>query len=174
MVLRILGLIALGALGGALIGVIATPFILQLIVIVAYALASTIAVILKRRTWRESFKGFPPLANPLNTIIHPSHCKEHTISYAKPIPDFRDDSNGIVYRNVVSHPPMTEKPSTTPRQTANYNALDAVNQPTFKKASTIFHRIILFYRSYYGHSTKVEKNLLVHMISDTFSFLLFC
>jgi len=32
------------------------------------------------------------------------------------------------------------------------------------KLSKAFHRIILFYRSYYGHSTKVEKNLLVGSI----------
>jgi hypothetical protein len=37
-----------------------------------------------------------------------------------------------------------------------------VNQPfipnILNKLYEIFHQIILFYRSYYGHSTKVEKN----------------
>ena len=161
--LRIIGLTALGALGGALIGVIATPFILQLTVIVTYALASTIAVILRRRTWRESLKGFPPLANPLNTIIHHSHCKEQTISYAKPIPDFRDHSDGTIDRNVIRHTQMSTKPDTTTYNTPNQNTSDTVNQPAFKKAPIIFHRIILFYKSYYGYSTKVEKNRFVAM-----------
>ena len=159
MVLRILGFIALGALAGALIGVIVTPFVLQLTVIVAYAVDSIIAVILKKRTWGESSKRFLPLlVNPLNSIIDHGHKKEHPISYAKHIPDSREHSNGIVDRDIVCHTPMPQRPSTTHYGTPNQDTFDMVNQPAFKKAPTIFHRIISFYTSYYGHSTKVEKN----------------
>jgi hypothetical protein len=157
-VLRVLGLIALGGLIGTVIGIIATPFVLQLTVILAYTVASMIAVILRRRTWKESLKGFPSMAKPLNAIIHNSHNKEQAISYAKCVPDFRDHSYGTIDRNVVRHTQTPTNPDTNPYDAANQDTSDMVNQPALKKAPTVFHRIILFYRSYYGHSTKVEKN----------------
>lgn len=144
-VFKILGLVILGGLIGALVGLVITPFVLYLAYLVAYAIASTLV------RSRQPTK-------PLNDIIHHSHPKEQTIKYAKHIPDFREYSNGIVDRNIVRHTPMPKKPSATPYGAPNQNIFDTVNQPAFKKASTIFHRIILFYRSYYGHSTKVEKN----------------
>ena len=100
----------------------------------------------------------PFLSNPLNAIIDHGHKKEQPISYAKYVPDSRHYRNRIVNRDIVRHSPMPQRPSTTHYGTPNQNALDAVNQPAFKKAPTIFHRIILFYRSYYGRSAKVEKN----------------
>jgi hypothetical protein len=36
--------------------------------------------------------------------------------------------------------------------------LEQPNTTTVNKLLNIFHRIILFYKSYYRHSTKVEKN----------------
>jgi len=43
------------------------------------------------------------------------------------------------------------------------------NTTSPNKLSEVFHRIILFYRSYYGHSTKVEKNL---QIGSVYSWLI--
>ena len=146
--LKILGFIALGGVIGALIGLVITPFVLYLAYLIAYAIASTLV------RSRQPTK-------PLNDIIHHSHPKEQTIKYAEHIPDFREHSNGIVDRNIICHTPMPKNPSATRYGAPNQNIFDVVNQPAFKKAPTIIHRIILFYRSYYGHSTKVEKNLQV-------------
>jgi len=169
MVLRILGLIALGGLIGAVIGIIATPFILQLTAILAYAVASIIAVILGRRTWEESLKGFPPLINPMNTIVHQSNNKQDNIRYPKRIHDVRNNSNGMVNGSIMHQSQTTTQQTATNRQTANDNALDAVNQPTIKNILNTFrnviHRLMLFYRSYYGHSTKVEKNLVTQTVT---------
>jgi len=45
---------------------------------------------------------------------------------------------------------------------AKNDALDMVKCPAIIKVSNsfqnAFHSVILFYRSFYGHSTKVEKN----------------
>jgi hypothetical protein len=134
MVLRILGLITLGGLIGALIGLVITPFVLYLAYLVAYAIASMIAVsILRKRTLGRRLIRFQQFANPLNAIIYQSHNKEQAISYTKHIPDFRDDSNSVVYRNVVSHPPMTQKPSTPPiRQPIIIRLMRSTNQPSKK------------------------------------------
>ena len=165
-ILQVLGLTALGAL----VGIIATPFILYLVYIIAYALASIIAVlILKKRTLGKGLMRFQQFVNPVNAIIHHSNNKQATVCYAKPIPDLRDNSNGIVDRHIMSQSQMPPKPSTTKCQTANHNTLDTVNQPivknTLKPLGNIFHRIISFYMSFYGHSTKVEKNPLVFTMS---------
>jgi hypothetical protein len=154
------GVDCVGGVIGALIGSIITPFVLYLAYLVAYAIASMMAMASpKKRTIGKRLVRFTQFANPLNDVIHASHCKEHTVSYAKHIPDSREHSNGIVDRDIVCHTPMPQRPSATHYGTPNQNTFDMVNQPAFKKAPTIFHRIILFYRSYYGQSTKVEKNL---------------
>jgi hypothetical protein len=61
--------------------------------------------------------------------------------YGNPIPDL-DDKYRYESRYNRPETSMLEQPNAT----------------TIDKLLKIFHRIILFYRSYYGHSTKVEKN----------------
>jgi hypothetical protein len=59
---------------GTLISLIAPPLILYLTDIIAYALASIVAVlILKKRTWKEALTGFQTFTN---TVIKQSNSKE--------------------------------------------------------------------------------------------------
>ena len=163
---KILGLIILGGAIGALIGLVITPFVLYLAYLIAYGIASMIVMTIpKKRTMRGRLVRFRQFANPLNDTIYDSHGKEQSISYPKHIPNSGDHGNGVVDRGIVCHPPMPEKISTAPYSAPNQNVFDSVNQETFKKAPTVFHQIVLFYRSYYGHSTKVEKNQLTQPVA---------
>jgi hypothetical protein len=151
-VLQFLGLTALGLL----IGILVTPFVLYAARIIAYALASNIVLIratLRSKPVREVFPkvteepvptadGSKPKIYPPNYIHSTRGCRvSREDIYMKPIPNLDDKYR---YEN-------------------RYNQLhtDILKQPITKRLntiSTVLHGVLLFYKNFYGHSTKVEKN----------------
>jgi len=162
-VFRVFGLIALVGSLGAMIGIIVTPFILYLMEVFAYALALTIVILLRRRRLKELpklLKAFPKFTQK---PVDASQTSKAGIYYPNPTHNSRQS---IVDRDIIG---VRRKQIAYTSDDGDYhpsdnNACDVVKQPTIKKASdttpNIFHRVILFYKSYYGHSTKVEKNQL--------------
>ena len=166
-VFRFLGLIALGAL----VGVVVVPLILYLSQIVAYVLA-VIVVLLRlaltsQLSPKEVFKTFPKLLKEshkyMNRPIHESDATKGNICHPNAI------DNG--HHASVSHVITSQKPTDSKSYECSQNSLDVVKQPLIpdipKKFRQIVHRTISFYRSYYGHSTKVEKNLLADHMGNT-------
>lgn len=157
-ILKIVGLTALGAL----VGLIATPFILYLARIIAYVLALVMvllrATLISQLSPKEVFKTFPKLLKEshkyVNSPIHESDATKGSICH----PNGIDNS----HHASVSHVITSQKPTDSKRYERNQNSLDVVKQPFIpdipKDFRHIFHRTISFYRSYYGHSTKAEKN----------------
>jgi len=116
-----------------LISLITTPIIVHLIKWVTFTVRP---VYYSNNSKREIY---PP--NHIHDIG--SDSVDSKKMYGNPIPDLGDK---YCYEGRYNRPQtsMLEQPNTT----------------IVDKLSKIFHRIILFYRSYYGHSTKVEQNLL--------------
>ena len=163
MIFRIFGLIAVAGLLGAIIGIIATPFMLYLMELFAYALALIIVILLRRRKLKELpklLKSFPKFTQE---PVDASQASKASIHYPNPIHNSRES---VINRDIIG---VRRKQTAHTSDEADHhpsdnNVFDTVKQPTIKKVSdttpNIFHRVILFYKSYYGYSTKVEKNQL--------------
>jgi hypothetical protein len=157
----LVGMIAIGAL----VGLIITPFILYLSTVVAYALALGITLIRVILTSKQFLNVFPKLLKEFpkytNKPVYESNNSKAAIDYPNPS---KDDKNPMIDRGIITA--TCEQIGYTSRHTSycpsNQNVPNMPKQPSIKKVSNIiqnvFHRIILFYKSYYGHSTKVEKN----------------
>jgi len=162
--LKFVGFTALGLL----IAVIVVPLIFHLSKIMTYALALVVvllrATLTSKLTLKKAFKTFPKLLKALpkymNEPVYEGDSTKGKIRLPKPIYDAYD-GGGIIIAT-VGQTRTPQKPTDSSSYTDNQNRHGLVEQPTIKKLSNftlhIFHRVISFYRSYYGHSTKVEKN----------------
>jgi hypothetical protein len=156
--LQLLGLFAIGVL----IALVVTPLILCATEIVMYTLA--LLVVLLRamlasqlppkkvfETFRKLMKDFPKY---VNRPIYKSNSTNDNVRF----PDAIDNTYGSSISQIIT----PQKPTDSKGYACDQNKLDMVKQPfipdTLKKCRKLFHTIILFYKSYYGHSTKVEKN----------------
>jgi hypothetical protein len=127
-ILQFLGLIALAVL----ISLAATPVIVrQLERVVAFPIYPI------HHSNNSKRKVYPP--NHIHKVGSDSIDGKKV--YRNPIPDL-DDKYCYERRYNRTESSMLKQPNAT----------------LPNKLSEAFHRIILFYRSYYGHSTKVEKN----------------
>lgn len=157
-VLQLLGVFAIGAL----IALIVTPLILRIAGIVIYALALIVvllrAMLTSQLPPKKVFKAFHKLLKDfpkyMNSPIYKSDGTKDNVCFPNAIDN--------AHHAGVSQTITSQKPPDSKSYARNENSLDMVNQPfiphTLKKLRKTFHTIILFYRSYYGHSTKVEKN----------------
>jgi hypothetical protein len=158
-VLQIFGLFAIGAL----IALMVTPLIFRTAEIVIYVLALIVvllrAMITSQLPPKKVFEAFHKLLNGfpkyMNSPIHKSDSTKDNVCF----PNAIDNAYGTIVSQVIT----PQKPTNGSSYADNHNGYGFVKQPTIKKlfnsTCNICHRIILFYRSYYGHSTKVEKNL---------------
>ena len=163
-ILQFLGLTALGLL----LGIVVTPLILCLGRTIASVLALTVVLLRATLTFKLSpkqvLKVFPKLLKDLpkymNKPIHESQGAKDNICFPKPVHNTYQSRDAVIV--AVSQTETPKKSTNGSSYTDNQNRHHMVKQPTIKKASDttpdIFHRVILFYKSYYGHSTKVEKN----------------
>jgi len=160
-ILQLLGLIALGAL----IGLTITPFILYLSQIVAYVFA-LIAVLLRatltsKLTPKKAFNTFPKLLKEFpkytDKPIYEGNNSKATIKYPNPIKDIRQF---MVDRSIVSvnGESIAHTCGHADYRPNNQNIYDTPKQPIIKKilntTLNLFHSVILFYKEFYGHSTK--------------------
>jgi hypothetical protein len=135
--LSLLGLITVAVL----VSLIVTPIIVRLLERVV-----TFTVYPIRHSDNSEREVYPP--NHIHDIR--SDCVDSEKMYGNPITNLSDK---YCYESRDNRPQMSmlKQPNTT----------------TVDKLLKIIHRVILFYRSYYGHSTKVEKNLLADHIGNT-------
>jgi hypothetical protein len=158
-VLQLLGLVALGVL----VGYIVTPLILHLAQMIAYILAVIVvllqAVLTSQLPPKKVFKSFPKLFSELPNYtwkpIYKGDGSETRIRYRNDIPN----SGKIVIIGVSEN--AFQNPDGKDYCPTQQDTIDTPKQPTVKKVSDVVHDVILFYRSFYGHSTKVEKNLIL-------------
>ena len=154
--LTLVGIIAVATIVGYLV----TPLILYLARIVAYVLAVIVvllrAALTKRLTPKDVLNVFPQLFSEFPNYTHKPICEgdssETRIRYRNDIPN----SGKIVIVGVSEN--GFQNPDGKDYCPAQQNTTDMIKQPTIKKVSNIIHNVTLFYKSYYGHSTKVEKN----------------
>jgi len=158
--LQLLGWFAIGAL----IALIVTPLIFRTAETAIYVLALIVvllrAMLTSQLPPKKVFETFPKLLKEshkfMNSPIHESDATKDSICHPNTI------DNG--HHASVSHVVTSQKPPDSKSYERSQNSLDVVKQPFIpdipKKFRQIFHRTISFYRSYYEHSTKVEKNLL--------------
>jgi hypothetical protein len=159
-ILQLLGIIALSFL--------VTPFIFYLIGMATslIILAVNLAIRLARQ---KSLKGFPDVFEKFlrsaNSVVYDSEQRKQEVyppHYTHSVGVTRED------RGYIPHVPKLKAQCYWKRNADNRH-LHTPNQPIAtkpEKVLNVFHRVILFYKSYYGHSTKVEKN---HFISTNAS-----
>ena len=150
--LQLFGLIVLGFL--------ITPFMFYLIGTIVAVIVLTINLSV-RLTRQKSFNSFPKIFKKFlwspHSIVY--HSKE---SEQEVYPPYYTHSIGVIGKNrgYIPHVPNLKAKHYWKGSPDNRH-LDTPNQAVatkLEKVRNVSHRIILFYRSYYGHSTKVEKN----------------
>jgi len=155
-ILQLLGLIALGLL--------VTPFLFCLMGITVSVIVLIVNILI-RLMRQQSLKGFPKVFKKFlwfsDSIMHHSENSEYKIYPPNYTHSIRVSSENGRYIQPVSN---LEGKSYYEDDVNKYH-LDMPDEPVATKLEqmlNIFHKTILFYRSYYGHSTKVEKNQIVY------------
>jgi len=157
----VVGIIAIGVI----IGYLVTPLIFYLMEGIIYLLAVTVvimrAILTKRLTPKDVFNLFPQLLCKFHTHtnrpIYESRNRESRIQ--QPHPTHKDRPCMESGRNVgVAIQPIAHSSGDSNYHPAKKDAFNMVKCPAIIKVSNTIHTVLLFYRSYYGHSTKVEKN----------------
>lgn len=150
--LRLLGIIALAFL--------VTPLMFYLIGITTVVLALTVRILVRlarqknAKAFNKIFKKFLWSADSIMYHGDRSKYEIYSPNYARRIGVSGKD------RSYIQCVPNLEAEHYWEGNTDNCH-LDMPNQTIttkFEKVLNVFHRIILFYRSYYRHSTKVERN----------------
>jgi hypothetical protein len=158
MLVEWLKLLGIGAIG-ALASLIVSPFILYLIDIMVYALAAIIAILIKKRGANglsELLQTFPKFTN------EPVYGKDNRKPEIYP-PNYIHSTRGVLVGKNNRHPkPIRDlEGKDYPKGSPNPNISDVPKQPVAAKVDkmlNVVHSVLLFYKSYYGQSTKVEKN----------------
>ena len=155
-ILQLLGIVALSFL--------VTPFILYSIGMVT-ALLVLVAMILLRLTRNQSLKTFPKVFKRFVWMKHDIE-KEHSTGNYEIHPPDSTHNIGVCRKKRWQLQPVPnlercdccEEPFDDLRLYGRKYPI--INLLSNKLNSVLkgFHRLVLFYRSYYGYSTKVEKN----------------
>lgn len=146
---------------GVVVGYLITPFIFYLTEVTAYAVALLLNVRIMKKYTRQQLRGFPKLKELPKLMNRPSHhsdSRKQRIEYPQPIHNNRPcvvDRDNIA---VVNGEPQTDTSNEGGYRPANDDAPNMVKCPTIEKLSKAVHNLLSFYRSFYEHSTKVEKN----------------
>jgi len=164
---------------GVVVGYLVTPLIFYLMEVTAYAIVLLVNVRIMKRYTRQQLRRFPKLKDLPESMSrpHPSHSsdsRKQRVKYPQPIHNNPPCVVGGDNIAVVNGEHKANNSNEGKYRPANNDSLNMVKCPTIEKVSKGIHNLLSFYSRFYGQSTKVEKNLLVHMISDTSSFLLFC
>ena len=157
----VLGIVAVSVVAGYLV----TPLIFYALEAIAYLLA--LAVVLLRATLalklttKDVFNVLPQFLckfrNYTNSELYKSRNRESRIQYTQPSHKdrpFMEGRRGIS----IAIQPITQSGNDADYRPAKKDALNMVKCPAIIKVSNAIHDVILFYKSFYGHSTKVEKN----------------
>jgi hypothetical protein len=159
-VFTVVGIVAIATAAGYLV----TPLLFYLTQAILYLLALTVVLLRATLTFRLTPKDvlnvFPQLLCKFrkyaNSPIYESRNREDGSQYPKPV---YESSPPIVARRIYRAKIGTESHRTN-YYPAKKNACDMLKQPAVEKISKAVHSVLLFYKSFYGHSTKVEKNRL--------------
>jgi len=158
--LQLLEVIALGAL----IGLIVTLFIFYLLDIMAYALVLIIVILSRERALKELpelLKTFPKFTEK---PVSRSDTSKYEVNQQNYIHDMRSRRVDRENRHKVV---CDLDGKGYYKDDTNNSRLYTPKQPVATKLNKILnvvHSIILFYRRFYGCSTKVEKNLLADFL----------
>ena len=159
----LVGIVAVGIVLGYLI----TPLLFHSAQALAYliAVAGVLlrATLTSKLTAKDVFNVFPQLLckfhNYANKPNYESRNRESGIKY--PQPTYEDqpcvEGGGDIRIAIQS---IAHSSSDANHHPAKNNALDVVKCPAIIKVSNGIHAVVIFYRDFYRHSTKVEKNLL--------------
>ena len=157
-------MIAVGLLqlfGLIVLAFLVTPLMFYLIGMVVAVIVLTINLSV-RLTRQKSFNSFPKIFKKFlrssHSIVYHSKKSEQEV-----YPPHYTHSIGVTRKNRGYIPYVPNLKAKHYRESdPNNRHLDTPNQPVatkLEKVCNVSHRIILFYKSYYGNSTKVEKNL---------------
>lgn len=156
-ILQLLGILTLSFL--------VTPIVLSLIGI-AFAVFVLTAMILVRLTIQQSLKAFPKIFKRFIRMEHDIDKEHRTGNYKIPSPNHLHSMRvGIEKRRYIQPVRNLECRDSCKEQFGELR-LYRPQHPVIYLLSDKFngvlegiHNLLSFYRSYYGHSTKVEKNL---------------
>jgi hypothetical protein len=148
---------------GVVVGYLVTPLIFYLMEVTAYVAVLLVDVQIKKRYARQQLGRFPKWNDLPDSISRPlsgHYCdnKKRRIEYPQPIHDSRPRSVNRV--NITPVNRACKANTSNEREycpTENY-VLNMVNRQIIDKVSKPVHNLLSFYRRFYGHSTKVEKN----------------
>jgi hypothetical protein len=163
-IFQLLGRIALGTL----IGLIVTPFMFYLLDIMAYALALIIAILFRKRALKE----LPELLKTFPKFTQKPVSRSDTSKYEINQQNYIHDTRGCRVDRKNRHKVVCDLDGKGYYEdNTNDSRLYLPQQPVttkLEKMLNVFHSVILFYRSYYGHSTKVEKNHFNRLFAKCF------
>lgn len=152
---------------GIVLGYLITPLLFRAAEALAYLIAVMVVVLRARLTLKltakDVFNVFPQLLckfhNCANKPNYENRNRESGIKYPQPAhkdQPFMEVRGGIS----IAVQPIAHTSGDSDHHPAKKDALNAVKCPAIIKVSNSIHTVLIFYRSFYGHSTKVEKNLL--------------
>jgi len=163
LILEILGLIVLGLLVAPLIF-----YMIGVIIYVLYLIAWVVVIVTLLLARQKSLNDLAKLLNKFFRFTNKVYKQKDNSSYQvpKPRPIHSTGSCRADIENVRSVKPVCnlECPSCWKGKLDDlrlYVTKYPIVKPFSGKLKTVLnlaHRVILFYSSYYGHSTKVEKN----------------
>ena len=155
-ILQLLGILALSFL--------LTPFVLSLIAII-FAVFVLTATILARLTIQHSLKAFPKVFRRFARMKHDIDKEHRTGNHEIPSPNHLHSMRVRIEKGRYLQPICNLKSRDSCEDQSDELRLYRPKQPLIYLLSDKFngvlkgiHRLPLFYKSYYGHSTKVEKN----------------
>ena len=155
-ILQLLGILALSFL--------LTPLVLSLITII-FAVFVLTAMILTRLTVQQSLKAFPKVFKRFARMKHDIDKEHRTGNYEIPSPNHLHSMRVGIKKVRYLQPVHNLHSRNYCEQPLDDLRLYVAKYPTIYFLSNkvnsvlkVVHKVILFYRSYYGLSTKVEKN----------------
>jgi hypothetical protein len=155
-ILQLLGILALSFL--------LTPLVLSLITII-FAVFVLTATILARLTIQQSLKAFPKIFKRFARMKHDIDKEHRTGNYEIPSPNHLHSMRVGIEKGRYLQPICNLESRDSCEEQSDELRLYRSKQPVIYLLSNKFngvfksiHNLLLFYRSYYGHSTKVEKN----------------
>jgi hypothetical protein len=147
---------------GVVVGYVVTPLIFYLMEVIAYVTALLVSIQIRRRYTRQQLR-FPKWNDLPELIARPlsGHCrnnKNQRVKYPQPIHDSRQ--RAISGDNITEvNREYTAKNSNEGEYCPTENdPPNMVGRQIIEKVSKPVHNLLSFYRRFYGHSTKVEKN----------------
>jgi len=155
-ILKLLGILALSFL--------LTPFVLSLMAITVAVFVLT-ATILARLTIHQSLKAVPKIFKRFARMKHDVDKEHRTGNYEIPSPNHFHSMRVGIEKGRYLQPISNLESRDSCEQQFDELRLYRPKQPVIYLLSDKFndvlkgiHNLLLFYKSYYGHSTNVEKN----------------